>query len=134
MTCPIENDARIIPSCSLTQSLSHSEERSSYFLRETSMSAALDPIGAGLRGNSLREPQNPTIEEITRYYLETRRTDVKETTYRSYCAQSLPYIVGPLPTGAKGDRCAFTALAVAPKVSNCCRCLDRFLCLIFRQL
>ena len=68
-----------------------------------------------LDNNTLSTRANPTIEEIVRYYLDIRRPEIKETTYQSYCAQVVPYIIGPLPTGSKRDRWVFSHTGCCPE-------------------
>jgi integrase len=59
-------------------------------------------------------PTQPTVEDVVLYYLATRRPDVKITTWYNYCAQSLPYIVGPLPTGGKQIRFQYARTKLCP--------------------
>ncbi len=57
----------------------------------------------------------PTIKDVVLYYLASRRPDVKLTTWYNYCAQSLPYIVGPLPTGGKQTRFMYARTKLCPE-------------------
>ena len=59
-------------------------------------------------------PADPTIKNVILYYLSTRRPDVKTTTWYNYCAQSLPYIIGPLPTGGKRIRFEYARTNTCP--------------------
>lgn len=58
--------------------------------------------------------ETPSIKDIILYYLASRRPDVKNTTWYNYCAQSLPYIVGPLATGGKRCRYAYARTQQCP--------------------
>jgi integrase len=78
-----------------------------FFERQKDAVAMRDALLASVLTGTYAEFQtNLSVGEVVRYWLESRRNEVKKATWDSY-RQALGYIVGPLLLGTKMERYAF---------------------------
>jgi integrase len=91
------------------------QRRQLFFERHRDAVAKRDEILSSVVTGSYAPLQKsgPTVAELVEHWLESRRTQVKPGTWRSY-QQAVGYITGPLLVGTKLQRHAFARTGVKP--------------------
>jgi integrase len=90
------------------------QRRQFFFERHRDAVAKRDEILASVVTGSYAPPRaGPTVADLVEHWLESRRTQVKPGTWRSY-HQAVGYITGPLLVGTKLQRHAFARTGVKP--------------------